>query len=241
MVGHSRATGGAKPSNPNIFTWSNGVAEGRWNQAALGSSPFNEKPGKPNNIAWHYADRLQHEYGGKVYLIGRPINGSTLLSWLDPDRENLGAFLEEVDAALSKAPWGKDDRVIADSFLWSQGESDDVEATMIKTPKHDSLLTYKAGFANLIECLDSQPWFSRSETHFIATELVDNGWLSARNDFYRNQAHWPSGLNMHVAPSAGLNDIGDGAHYDGKSLAEIGKRMFDLRRSLAIHASKSEQ
>ena len=52
-------------------------------------------------------------------------------------------------------------------------------------------------------------------------------WLSAHNDFYAAPAQWADIREMSVISSAGLEDIGDGAHYAGVALQEMGRRMCE--------------
>ena len=231
MVGHAKATDGAKPENPRVLAWSGGgTAPGAWQPARAGAAPFSEKPGAPNNIALHFADHLQRASGGTVYLVGRPVNGSTLLSWAGPDAGNMTALLSDAGAALAALP--REVRgMTATAVLWSQGESDDPGATMIKTEKLDTLDRYAAGFAHMVGALRGQGWFG-PDTAFLAAEMVENGWLAARNDFYRSPAHWPEGLAMAVASAEGLGHVGDRAHFSGSALEALGTRMFEAYRSL---------
>jgi|GEM_PF-3422801 len=232
MVGHRNAVGGCKPVNKDVLAWSHDGGEAAWRIANLGHSPFNTVPGQPNNPALHFADALQKATGKTVYLVGRPVNGSTMLSWSAPDAGNMAAFLKDVATALAdlKTRTGRD--WTADSVLWCQGESDDDGATMVKEPKVASLPDYRREFGRLIDTMRAQPWWSGGTTKVIAAELVDDGWLSARNDFYRDPSQWPGGLAMGVSSSAGLSSVGDNAHFDGASLAEIGRRMYAVRERL---------
>lgn len=236
MLGHKKAIGGKKPHNENVLAWSNGLSSGTWRVAKTGDAPFNQFSGEPNNIALHFADKLQRANGGKVYLVGRPVNGSTLLSWSSRDAQNMSAFFAEVETALSREPFVKKSKTVAHFFLWSQGESDDPGATMITEPKSSNLTAYASEFGRMIACLRTQSWFSKLNTTFVASELVDNGWLAARNDFYRSPKLWPADLRMIVTPSIGLGHVGDRAHFDGEALEEIGKRMFEA----AVAASSTE-
>lgn len=153
MVGHKKATTGHAPLNSKVLAWNNRGKDGRWRQAELGHQPFNVQPDPPNNTALHFANRLQRATGKFVYLVGRPVNGSTLLSWSEPDAPNMARFLKEVTASLTTPANGQEIPQVADSILWSQGESDDIGATMVKESKLTTLELYAAGFAKMIACL----------------------------------------------------------------------------------------
>jgi len=228
MLGHARATDGSIPRNRAVFAWSNEGPDGSWDIAAVGRAPFNPKA-KSNNAGLHFADHLQRHHGVPVYLVGTPENGSTLLSWSASDARNMQRLLTEIAFALETDALREAGVRKADSFIWIQGESDDERATMVTEPKLSTLEAYRTGFCAMVDMLVAQPWWSTEETLLIASELVEDGWLSARNDFYGNRALWPTNCRMAVVLSAGLTHIGDGAHYDGAALAEIGRRMAAVR------------
>lgn len=233
MLGHYKAVEGQKPSNDRVFAWSNEGSSGGWRRAELGTAPFNQRPGLPNNPALHFADHLQKDTGRPVYLVGLPVNGSTLLSWSSGGAENMARLVSELKIALETPELraAKINRV--DSFLWSQGESDDIGATMVNEEKLTTLDSYRSEFQLLISYIVDQPWWSQEVSKFLGCELMDNGWLSARNDFYRDRKNWPTNCVMDVVSSVGLDDVGDKAHYNGYALEEIGARMFELRMRLA--------
>lgn len=236
MLGHRSATDGAKPVNINVFAWSDDGREASWRVAELGKPPFNTSVGQPNNAALHFADTLQRKSGGRVYIIGRPINGSTLLSWSSQTAPNMVQLLADVAAGIrALSPAGRGTWKV-DSFLWWQGESDDEGATMVKDRKLTTLAAYRAEFLRLVQTLQSQSWWSAENSKFIAAQLVANGWLAARNDFYGDSSQWPAGLRMGVAPSADLGDVGDRAHFDGRALAAMGLRMHTVRERLVASA-----
>ena len=236
MLGHRSATDGQKPINSRVFAWSDDGREASWRIAELGRPPFNTAVGQPNNAALHFADALQRKSGGRVHLIGRPINGSTLLSWSSPTASNMAQLLADIAAGIDALPPLDGSNWKVDSFLWCQGESDDEGATMVKERKVATLAAYRSEFERLVQILQAQSWWSAESSKFIAAELVANGWLAARNDFYGDPSQWPAGLKMGVAPSADLGDIGDRAHFNGKALATMGLRMHTVRERLAASA-----
>lgn len=227
MVGHSTAVDGDKPINHKVLAWNNGGETGRWVTARLGQAPFNPAPGQPNNSALHFADLVQRHSGRAVYLVGRPVNGSTLLSWSSLGAPNMARLIGELERALASRELREPNVTHVNSFLWVQGEGDDVGATMIKEPKVTTLREYSSHFHHMVEELGSRPWWQPARTNVIAGELVSNGWLSARNDFYGDPAQWRSIPRMGVARSEGLMHTGDRAHYCGSALQQLGVRMFE--------------
>lgn len=227
MLGHRLATGGEKPVSPRVRAWSNEGAEGQWRVAELGQAPFNPvlgPDGEPaNNLALHFAVRLAEELDEDVYLVGHAVNGSTILTWEGEIAENLSRLITETNYALHSPELQERGIDHVDTMLWHQGESDEPEATMVPTRLH-TLEEYRAAFERMRKALARQPWWTR-ETRFIAGELVRDGWLSARNDFWSTGGlNWPYDA---VATSEGLNHTGDAAHFDGEALAALGQRMFD--------------
>lgn len=232
MLGHAKALDGDKPVNDCVLAWSNEEDGGVWRRAELGRSPFNERPGQPNNAALHFADRLQRDTQASVYLVGCPVNGSTLLSWSTPQAPNMARFLTNVAAALETPELKNANVRHADTLLWSQGESDDDGATMVKEPKVATLESYAAEFRGMVGYLRAQTWWLPEKSKLVASELVDDGWLDARNDFYRSSEHWPEDCLMGVSSSVGMGHVGDRAHYNGEALQMMGIRMYEVRGKL---------
>lgn len=226
MLGHSRSVCGTKPSNSKIYVWRTDGDQPEWATAGLGAPPFNVTPDMPNNAALHFADRLQKTTGGTVYLIGHAVNASTLLSWSSAHAQNMSHLLKLVRDAFASPALKDAGLTCLDALLWHQGESDDIEATMVSDEKCATLVKYSREFHKMAELLTEQPWWNDDTTALIAGELIKNGWLSARNDFYSAPEEWQDIANMSVASSDSLEDIGDNAHFSGKSLQELGERMF---------------
>lgn len=227
MLGHIKAVDGPKIRNSAVLAWSNEGSRGTWDIAQPGKPPFNTHS-QANSAGLHFADTLQKMLRMPIYLLGRPVNGSNLLSWSKPASPNFIYLANELDWALKSDQLIDSNICTVDSLLWIQGESDDARATMVKEPKLATLEEYRDGFIAMTDLLKSQSWWS-DESRFFAAELVDNGAYSARNDFYRDRSLWPNDFKMSVVSSVGLTDIGDRAHYDGNSLAQIGYRMAKLR------------
>lgn len=227
MLGHRLATGGAKPVSPRVWAWSNEGAEGRWRVAELGQAPFNPVRGPDgeaaNNAALHFAVLLAERLDEDVYLVGHAVNGSTILTWEGEVAENLSRLITETNYALHSPELQEAGIDRVDTMLWHQGESDEPAATMVPTRLH-TLEDYRAAFERMRAALARQPWWT-GETRFIAGELVRDGWLSARNDFW--SAGGLRGPLDAVASSEGLGHTGDAAHFDGESLQALGRRMYD--------------
>lgn len=238
MVGHSAAIDGEKPVNRKVLAWNNAGENGRWVTAQLGQSPFNLAPGQPNNLALHFADHLQRRIGRPIYLVGRPVNAATLLSWSRLSSPNMARLVRELEYALASSELQAAGVSHVDCLLWSQGESDDVEATMVKDPKVATLNEYSAEIRSMMKELGSRPWWRPPRSKFIASELVSNGWLAARNDFYGDAAQWQSIAGMGVARSEGLTHVGDRAHFSGASLQMMGERMFAVWCQLEGQAAR---
>ncbi|KAA1418591.1 sialate O-acetylesterase [Nocardioides humilatus] len=228
MLGHRLATGGDKPVSARVWAWDNGGAEGSWRRAELGLPHFNPLGDKANNAALHFAVRLAERLDEDVYLVGHAVNGSSILTWEAEAAENLSRLITETNHALHSAELvaAGIDRV--DTVLWHQGESDDPEAWMVPA-KLTTLADYRAAFQRMRAALARQPWWTDA-TCFIAGELVRDGWLSARNDFYSAGAL--NGPRDAVASSEGLGHTGDHAHLDGQALQTLGRRMYDARVGL---------
>jgi len=223
MLGHRLATEGDKPISPLVFAWDNGGAEGRWRVAELGRPPFNPAGEAANNLALHFAVNLADKTGEAVYLVGHAVNGSSILTWRGEASDNLGQLISEVDHALASKALHAAGITRASTMLWHQGESDDEEAWMVPE-RLTTLADYRDAFEHLRSVLAEQPWWAE-ETRFIAGELVRDGWLSARNDFYSAGAL--GGRYDAVVSSEGLGHTGDAAHFDGRALQTLGERMFD--------------
>ena len=116
---------------------------------------------------------------------------------------------QEIGCALQSDELRRAEVDQIDSFLWAQGESDDVSATMVKEPRLTTLADYKCEFHRMVRLISGLPWWSLKQTKLIAAELVQGGWLSSRNDFYTEPAHWPHECLMGVASSEGLGDTLD--------------------------------
>jgi hypothetical protein len=224
MLGHRLATDGDKPESPYVLAWDNQGPAGSWRAAELGRTPFNPAPGQPNNAALHFAVRLAERTEAPVYLVGHAVNGSSILSWEDEHADNLVRLIHEATHALASADLRSAGIDRVDTLLWHQGESDDAAATMVTWPHLGTLADYQAAFRRMRQALASQPWWD-GETRFIAGELVRDGWLSARNDFYSAGAL--NGRRDAVVSSEGLGHTGDAAHFDGRALQTLGERMFD--------------
>ncbi|MCH9809543.1 MAG: sialate O-acetylesterase [Alphaproteobacteria bacterium] len=229
MLGHRLATGGDKVVNPDVSAW---APDRGWQVARHGTAPFNTRGDSPNNAALQFADTLQRAKGGRVYLVGNPVNGSSIVSWRNARAENLAELLHRVAAALASPELAGPGERYVDSLLWCQGESDDPSATMVEAPRLMERDAYVEAFAELAEVLMAQRWWDVRSSRFLASEMVEDGWLSARNDFYRMPALWPEGLRMAVSPSAGMGHVGDRAHFDGPALVEMGHRLFALREQM---------
>lgn len=232
MLGHRLATGGPKPRSPRVRAWDNRGAEGRWRVAELGQAPFNEVAGPEgrvaNNLALHFAVLLAEHLDEDVYLVGHAVNGSTILTWEGEVAENLSRLVTETNYALHSPELAERGVDTVDTMLWHQGESDEPEATMVPT-RLLTLEDYRAAFERMRAALARQPWWT-GETRFIAGELVRDGWLSARNDFW--SAGGLGGPRDAVASSEGLGHTGDAAHFDGEALATLGRRMYEARLRL---------
>ncbi|MCH9806521.1 MAG: sialate O-acetylesterase [Alphaproteobacteria bacterium] len=241
MLGHAKATDGGKPVNDRLLAWPGGAGCGAWRRAELGRAPFHEATGSPNNPALHFGNLLQRETGDTVFLVGRPINASTILSWSSAGASNMRKLIQEIDAAIARDEARDAGIKFVDSFVWLQGECDDERATMVLEPKVASLNAYRAEFGKMVRDLQGKPWWSAGRTKLICGELVQNGSLSARNDFYANRKLWPTECLMGAAPSKGLEDIGDGTHYTGSALEEMGGRMLKVWRELSAGPTASQE
>lgn len=224
MFGHRLATDGDKPLSPSVRAWDNRGPDGSWDVAELGHPPFNPRPDKPNNAALHFAVKLAERTGEPVYVLGHAVNGSSIVSWQDEGAVNLRRLLVECSHALATPELRAAGIDRVDTMLWHQGETDDAGATMVKDPRLTDLAGYRAAFRQLRAVLGRQPWWD-DDTRFIAGELVRDGWLSARNDFYSAGAL--NGPRDAVASSEGLGHVGDAAHFNGRALQILGERMFD--------------
>ncbi|WP_183094979.1 sialate O-acetylesterase [Nocardioides stalactiti] len=237
MLGHRTATDGAKPTSSLVRAWDNGGAAGTWRQAELGHPPFNvlgnpkgdPADGPANNAALHFAVALAERTGDPVLLVGAPVNGSSIVSWQDESAVNLERLLTECRHALASEEAVAAGVTHADTMLWHQGETDDEGAWMVKDPRLTDLPSYVAAFERMRSTLARQSWWA-DDTRFIAGELVRDGWLSARNDFYGAGAL--NGPRDAVVSSEGLGHVGDRAHFDGRALQLLGERMFEARLSL---------
>jgi hypothetical protein len=227
MLGHRLATGGPKPRSPQVRAWDNNGADGRWRVAELGQAPFNpvRSPAGDvaNNLALHFAVLMAEHLDEDVYLVGHAVNGSTILTWEGEVAENLSRLITETNYALHSPELAERGIGSVDTMLWHQGESDEPEATMVPT-RLLTLEDYRAAFDRMRAALARQHWWRR-DTRFIAGELVRDGWLSARNDFWSTGGL--NGPHDAVASSEGLAHTGDAAHFDGDALATLGRRMFD--------------
>lgn len=230
MFGHYKATDGDKPTHPNVFAWDNKGEDGHWHSAELGRAPFNPSEGAPNNAACHFGVGLAELFNQQIFLVGCPVSGSSILSWSAADASNMARLLEQVSCALKSQELQSAGVDFVDTMLWHQGETDDPGATMVKETRVMCLADYKAAFDSMIHVLRAQPWW-HDTTRFIAGELVRNGWLAARNDFYQDSSLWPADLAMAVVSSEGLADIGDRAHLTGLALQQMGVRMVQARRN----------
>ncbi len=223
MLGHRLATDGDKPTSPRVLAWDNRGPEGSWEMAELGRAPFNPRPEKPNNAALHFAARLAERTGDPVYLVGHAVNGSSILSWEDENADDLARLIRECTHAVASAELRTAGVGRVDTMLWHQGETDEPGATMVSWPRLTTLPDYRAAFEHLRAALARQTWWAEG-TRFIAGELVRDGWLSERNDFYRAGAL--NGRYDAVVSSEGLGHVGDAAHFDGRALQDLGERMF---------------
>lgn len=224
MLGHKLATDGDRPASPSVLAWNNLGPNGSWSVAELGRPPFNPVLTRPNNAALHFAVRLAEHTGEPVYLVGHAVNGSSIVSWEDEGSGNLARLILECNHALVSPELRTAGIERVDTMLWHQGETDDAGATMVKDPRLTTLADYEAAFRRLRVALARQPWWD-DETRFIAGELIRDGWLSARNDFYFAGAL--GGRYDAVASSEGLGHVGDAAHFDGHALQTMGERMFE--------------
>lgn len=232
MLGHRLATDGEKPVSSAVRVWDNGGAHGTWDVAKLGREPFNTAGEEPaNNMALHFAHRLAEWTGDPVFLVGYAVNGSSILSWHDESAEHLARLISECTHALGSAELRETGIERVDTMLWHQGESDDQAAWMVD-PRLTRLEDYRESFERMRATLASQPWWA-PDTRFIAGELVQDGWLSARNDFYGAGAL--RGPYDAVASSRGLGHTGDAAHFDGRALQALGERMFAAWLALATN------
>ena len=225
MLGHRLATDGDKPEPERVFAWNNEGEQGRWRPARLGRQPFNPSPGSPNNPALHFAARLSEGTGTPVFLVGCPINGSSIVSWQDEQAENMARLLAQVRFALNSERMRRLQIENADAFLWLQGESDDPLATMVTAPRVTTLDEYRRAFRSMKETLHRQPWWNGAK--FIAGTPVTDGWLSARSDFYSLS----EGIDA-VVSSEGLGHVGDRAHFNGEALQVLGERMYKAYAAL---------
>lgn len=223
MLGHRLAADGDEPTSPRVLAWDNGGADGSWHVAELGRAPFNPVPERPHNAALHFAVRMAERTGEPVYLVGHAVNGSSIVSWQDETAENLARLISECDHALASPELRAAGVDHVDTLLWHQGESDEPGAWMVPD-RLQTLPEYVAAFERMRATLARQPWW-RDDTRFIAGELVRDGWLSERNDFYLAGAL--NGPRDAVASSEGLDHVGDAAHFDGPALRALGERMFD--------------
>ena len=230
MLGHRLATDGDKPASPYVLAWDNSGPGGTWHPAELGRAPFNPVGERPNNAALHFAVRLAEHTGEPVYLVGHAVNGSSILSWEDEAADNLARLVLECTHALASPELRAAGIERVDTMLWHQGETDEPGATMVPWPRLTTLADYRAAFARMRAALARQPWWA-DDTRFIAGELVRDGWLSQRNDFYRAGAL--DGPHDAVVSSEGLGHTGDAAHFDGAALQALGERMFDAWLALA--------
>jgi hypothetical protein len=159
-----------------------------------------------NNLAVWFCDKLARRRFDTVdlTLVARASSGIQLWS---PNEESLPMLAEcqSVWAATGQGP--------ADVFLWHQGENN------VATP----VSSYQAAFEALVANLKSSGVISDS------TVIIVGGILDAdaqRNAFNRT-ALVPISRRARrgYARSHGLTS-GDGAHFDGASLAALGARRY---------------
>jgi hypothetical protein len=108
-----------------------------------------------------------------------------------------------------------------DFFVWAQGEAD----------HNTSNLYYQGELLKLLNMLDAEPWF---KGNFYTTGMHSDGDPNNLD----NQLSVLQNINSlkswayYVPTPTGLNDIGDGVHFDSHSLEKLGiafATMFTFR------------
>jgi hypothetical protein len=225
------SVGGYQTFVDGIYTFDNDsssgtdiVAGAQWRPARFGEAPLNigSAGNWANSVAWQAARVIQRLTGRPVYIYKVSLGGAEIEDFMTPailaangwtaSHNFSDLMLAKARAALSAIPGRY--TTTWDAVLWIHGGANANEPTHLQAFKVDTLANMLADYG-LID---------KAGTPFVVMELCQfrayrRRHLAAMR--YLQTTFMP----LRVLRSVGIADVGDGLHWTGPAMEEVGARM----------------
>lgn len=201
-------------SSVYAFNWSTGL----WAVARPGINPLNTASTSHNNLLWAMAKLAQVETGRPVFMVLRPIGGSSITTHLSiangGDGTNWSLMQSAMAAALARPELNLIGKTKADVFAWHQGEADELLTPAVYTGYMRALIAQVRG----------ESWGS-STLKFIAGETLRIQSTQKQIGTLREMAVTGTDPWFGLVSSNGITTA-DNIHADGAGLDEFGRRYW---------------